>query len=98
MRRRAKLWTTSMIFCLALAVSGCARPAPEPQTVAVRQEYTRCPRPEQPVLPTLDPARHLADPSNADALMGAVDALAGYAARLSAALDCYEAQATEAGR
>lgn len=92
MPRRAGSLATSML-CLAICLSGCARPVPEPLTVAVRQEYTRCPRPEQPILPTLDRSRHLADPDNVAALLEAVDGLAGYAARLSAALDCYEPQA-----
>lgn len=80
-----------VLLIISMAVgSGCA---PTPAPVTVHQAYTRCPRPQRPELPALDPAQHLCAPANFERLLERVDRQCAYSEQQDAALDCYEAQA-----
>jgi len=89
MRRIALL----LLISIALAASACVS---RTATLAVHRETTRCPRPERPDLPTLDPDRSLCAPDNLDALLELFDRQRAYADQLAACVDCYEAQGKEA--
>ena len=82
-----------LISTALLAVNGCAgRGAP----LTVRHEYSRCPRPQAPTLPEVDPAASLCSPGNLEALLELFDAQRWMIDQQSAALDCYEAQSSGA--
>ncbi len=48
-----------------------------------------------PELPAIDPERHVCSPDNLDRLLTLVDRQCWMIEQQAAALDCYEAQATE---
>jgi len=92
MRRTLALLVISIAL---LAGSGCARGR---SVVSVHHEFTLCPRPQAPDLPEVDPGESLCSPKNLEALLELFDSQRWLIEQQSAALDCYEAQASKGGR
>jgi hypothetical protein len=87
----------ALVMGLLLLVAGCGRKAapdlsaPAPLQVACRME--ECPAPEPPDWPAFDRAQHLCSPANVGTLLEREAVWRDYAARLRAALGCYQRQA-----
>uniref|UniRef100_I2Q2N9 Lipoprotein n=1 Tax=Desulfovibrio sp. U5L TaxID=596152 RepID=I2Q2N9_9BACT len=79
-----------LCISMTLAVSACA---PTPAPVVVQQAVSRCPRPDMPELPAVDPEEHVCSPANLDRLLSRADLQCWMISQQAAALDCYEAQA-----
>ena len=84
-----KRYLAGLAFSGIITLAGCAGE----QRIAVHSLFTECPRPTLSTLPALDPSRHIGSAENVGKLLAGIDALDGDIERLSAALDCYEAQA-----
>lgn len=92
MKRVLALLAISTVLAVASGCAGNSGP------LTVHREYSRCPRPQMPDLPELNPNEHLCSVANLDALLELVSAHRWMIDQQAATIDCYEAQAAGAGK